>query len=224
MPFPNEHASRQKSPEGFSRFRRGELPGAPAGVSAVFGVRPDGAAEIQSLRFDRKKFTPARAKAWLREHGFKTGGFETATGSTKKSAFELAIPITKIDEDQRLAFGWLYVTRKADGSQVVDHSGETISIDELERAGYGFVLNSRRAKAMHAGADVGRLAELLVSTPEKRAAMGVPDGILPDGIWLGVKVDEDEAWAGVKSGRYKMFSLGGKAIRRALAELEGDDR
>jgi len=76
---------------------------------------------------------------------------------------------------------------------------------------------------MHVGGDVGRLAEILVSTPEKRAAMGIPEGVLPDGIWIGVKVDDEAAWDGVKTGRYKMFSLGGKAIRRVL-ELEGDDR
>jgi hypothetical protein len=223
-PYPNEHASRQKPPEGFARFRRGELPGAPAGVSAVFGVRPDGAAEIQSIRFSRSKWTPARAKDWLSDHGFKTGGFEEATGGKKEAAkVDLQVPISKVDEDQRLAFGWLYVTKRADGSQVVDHSGETISISELERAGYGFALNSRRAKAMHTGGDVGRIAELLVSTPEKREAMGIPEGVLPDGLWIGVKVDDPDAWEGVKSGRFKMFSLGGKAIRRALADLEGDN-
>lgn len=216
-PYPNEHAARQSDPANYVRFRRGELPGGPAGLSAVFGIRPDGKAEIQSLRFDRDRFSVGQAKDWLREHGYKVGGFEEATGEkAQKSSVAFNIPISKRDDEQRLVFGWLYVNKRADGSQVVDHSGETITLEELEKAGYQFALDSRRAKAMHRGADIGRLAELFVSTPEKRQAMGIPEGTLPDGIWVGMKVDDDAAWEGVKSGRYKMFSLGGRAIRRAL--------
>lgn len=222
-PYPNEHAARQNDPDQYVRFRRGELPGAPAGISAVFGIRPDGAAEIQALRFDRGRFSAAAAKDWLREHGYKVGQFEEATGgkvSPRKTPVAFNIPISKRDDEQRLVFGWLYVNKRADGSQVVDHSGETITLEDLEKAGYQFALDSRRAKAMHRGADIGRLAELFVSTPEKRQAMGIPEGVLPDGIWVGMKVDDDAAWEGVKSGKYKMFSLGGKAIRRALTEGE----
>jgi hypothetical protein len=220
-PYPNEHAARQKDPAGYLTFRRGPLPGAPEGLSAIFGIRPDGRSEIQALRFDRKRFSVAAAKDWLRQHGYKIGDFEEATGgkvSPKKLPIALNLPIKKLDEEQRLAFGWLYVNKRADGTPVVDHSGETISLEELEKAGYRFALESRKAKAMHTGPEIGRLAEILVSTPEKRAAMGIPEGTIPDGIWIGVKVDDPETWEGVKSGRYKMFSLGGKAIRRALTD------
>ena len=126
------------------------------------------------------------------------------------------VPIQKIDEDQRLVFGWLYVSRDKAGKQVVDHSGETISIEELEKATYGFTLKSRQAGQMHERIGVGRLVEVVCFTPEKRLAMGIPDGIVPDGTWVGFKIDDPESWAGVKSGRFKMFSLGGRAIRREL--------
>lgn len=135
------------------------------------------------------------------------------------------VEITKKDDEQRLAFGWLYVSKRVDGSQVVDHSGEVISPETLEKAAYGFVLDARTGGLMHRRDEhgqpraVARLVESVVFTPEKRKAMGVQDGILPDGLWVGFKVDDDEAWEGIKSGKFKMLSLGGKAIRR---EVSGD--
>ena len=218
MPFPNEHAARQASPSGFKRFRRGSLSGAPTGVSAVFGVHSDGKSEIQSLRFDRAKFTPKQARMWLREHGFKARLEEATTKNDDEAEaeFNLTVKIAKTDTEQRLVFGWLYVSKKADGTPVTDHSRERIQPHELEKAAYNFVLHSRTAGRSHEEIGVGRLVESVVFTAEKRKAMGVPDGVLPDGHWVGFKIDEDEAWDGVKSGKFTMFSLGGTALRRSL--------
>lgn len=132
------------------------------------------------------------------------------------------IEITKRDDEQRLVFGWLYVSKRADGTDVVDHSGETISVETLEKAAYNFVLDARLGGVMHKkGADgnpraVARLVECIAFTPEKRKALGIAEGSVPDGMWVGFKVDDDEAWEGVKSGKYRMLSLGGKAVRRAV--------
>ena len=79
MPFPNEHAARQADPGQFDRFRRQAKPkGAPKGISFIFGVK-DNKSQIQSIRFDRKLWTVERAKEWLKNHNFKTSGFEAAT-------------------------------------------------------------------------------------------------------------------------------------------------
>lgn len=83
MPFPNEHAARQKPPGNYTRFRRGSLPGAPKGVSAIFGIKPNGKSEVQSLRFSRSNWTADKARAWLKRNGFKTGGFEPASPAKK---------------------------------------------------------------------------------------------------------------------------------------------
>ena len=129
------------------------------------------------------------------------------------------VTIAKRDDEQRLVFGWLYVSKRVDGTDVVDHSGETIAPTTLEKAAYAFVLDARTGGLMHRkGADgktraVARLVESVVFTPEKRAAMGLADGTVPDGLWTGWKVDDDEAWDGIKSGRYTMLSLGGRAVR-----------
>lgn len=129
---------------------------------------------------------------------------------------QLIAQIEKVQEDQQLVFGWLYVSKKADGTNVVDHSLETVDPATLEKASYKFALEFRVAKEMHEGPQIGRLVEIMVFTPEKRAALGVPDGILPDGIWVGFKIDDEQVWKRVKSGELRMFSFGGRAIRRAL--------
>lgn len=74
-PFPNEHAARQTDPKQYDQFRRGRPKGFPAGVDVIWGIKlkPKRTSEIQSIRFDAAKFTPAQAKAWLKEHNFKTG-------------------------------------------------------------------------------------------------------------------------------------------------------
>jgi len=209
--FSREHAARQLDPSEFKSFRRQHPDGFPDGIDVVFGVSVDGASKIQSLRIDASKFSEGKAKAWLVDHGFKSGRFEPASS---KVLFNMEI-LAK-DLDQRLVFGWLYVCRKADGTPVVDHSGEQVAIAELEKATYSFVLKSRQAGQMHEKIGVGQLVESVVFTSEKRAAMGIPDGVIPDGTWVGFKIQDQESWDGVKSGRFKMFSFGGQAIRRTI--------
>lgn len=79
-----ELRSRQVDPARFSDFRRVSwqtLSGSHKGrgVSVVLGSRGgfplryrrgEGQSEIQSLRFDPKYFTRARARSWLKKHGF----------------------------------------------------------------------------------------------------------------------------------------------------------
>ena len=73
-PFPNEHAARQTNPGQYDQFRRGRPTGFPAGVDVIWGIKlkPKRVSEIQSIRFDAKKFTVAEAKTWLKDHNFKT--------------------------------------------------------------------------------------------------------------------------------------------------------
>lgn len=132
----------------------------------------------------------------------------------------IACDIIQKNDEQNLVFGWLYVARKADGEQVVDHSGEIVKIEDLEKASYEFVLESRKGGVMHEkdGETVkvrGRLVECIVFTSQKRMSMGIPEGMVPDGIWAGWKVD-DETYADVKSGKLKMLSFGGHAKRETL--------
>lgn len=124
---------------------------------------------------------------------------------------EKALDIAKVDEDQRLVFGWASVVEAEDGSPLEDLQGDVISTDEIEKAAYRFVLDSRKAGEMHERTEgIGRLVESFVLTAEKADALGISKR---SGWWVGFKIDDDETWAKVKKGDFRMFSIGGKARR-----------
>jgi hypothetical protein len=80
-PFSNEHSARQTDPSKYDKFRRGTL---ASGVSAIYGIK-NGKSEVQSVRFDAKKFTVEQAKAWLKKNNFSVRQFEAASKTTKES-------------------------------------------------------------------------------------------------------------------------------------------
>lgn len=138
---------------------------------------------------------------------------------SNKVAFDLTGEISKADDDQQIVFGWASVAKRKDGSTVEDRQGDIIDdLDAMERVAYDFVLNSRDGGEMHVRKGVSTLVESMVFTPEKREKMGIPDGILPDAWWVGFKVNDKEVWKGVKSGKYRMFSVHGTGTRKALAD------
>jgi hypothetical protein len=242
MPYPSEHAARQRAPGGFASFRRTHPKGWPAGVDAIWGVKRDGGAEIQSVRFDRSKWSEKDSKQWLKDHGFTVSGFEVATGKQSpaissggaqdktEQSISLRCQIAKVDEYEHKVFGWLYVCRGVDGQEVVDHSGEVISIKTLETASYKYVHEHRKMGDMHGRTgdgevvETGYMIECVVFTQAKRKAMveslGLPpdtlEGRLPDGMWVGYQITDPELWADVLSGKKRALSLGGRAQKVPL--------
>lgn len=116
--------------------------------------------------------------------------------------------ISKLNEDQNLVFGWAYVS-SVGNNELVDTQGDSISEYELEKAFYDFVINYRIAGEMHA-AVAGTLVECMVFTKEKQELLGIDLGKV--GAWVGFKVDPD-VFSKIKSGEYKMLSIGGKGRR-----------
>ena len=115
--------------------------------------------------------------------------------------------VAKVDEDQRLVFGWASVSVSKDGTQLEDLQGDVIDPADLERAAYDFMLFSRGVDEMHRGRVKGQMIESLVVTPDKLEAMGLAAKNAPTAAWwVGFKLDPD-AFARVKSGDYKMFSI-----------------
>jgi len=80
MPFPNEHAARQLDPADFDKFRRGKMEGAPAAISAIFGIKPDGSSALQSVRAAADKMSVGAFREWLKGHDLKDA-IEEATGA-----------------------------------------------------------------------------------------------------------------------------------------------
>lgn len=248
MSFLNQHAARQCSPAAFERFKQVVVPGHPEGVSLLCGIKNDGGTAIQSVRFDSQRWSTSKAKAWLRDNGFTVSGFESATGSpeSQSDGFDLEgvsqtsdgkqvkLRLDVVKTYEMKVFGWLYVCRDLTGKQVVDHSGEVVGINTLEKASYGYVATERKAGDMHrrnadsSVVEVGHLIECVVFTPEKRVAMATSLGlegdtlhkVLPDAMWVGYQFTDKDAWGDVLSGQKPALSFGGRARRVPLNQQQ----
>lgn len=126
--------------------------------------------------------------------------------------------VCKADGDSRLVFGWANVAVSREGEPVVDLQDDMIEPEELEQAVYDYVLDFRDGGEVHdpARRKRARLVESCMFTAEKLAAMGLPQGAVPLGWWVGFHVDDDETWEKVKNGAYRMFSIEGMALRTPL--------
>lgn len=130
--------------------------------------------------------------------------------------------IMKTDDDKRLIFGWANVAITKSGEQVVDYQKDIIDPEDLEEAVYKYVLEFRDGGEEHIPKlrKKARMVESCMFTKEKMMAMGIPEGIVPEGWWIGFYVDDDDAWAKVKDGTYQMFSIEGKGVREVVEEDE----
>ena len=126
--------------------------------------------------------------------------------------------VYKTDNDKRLVFGWASISITVDGQQLEDRQKDMIDPEDLEEAAYEYVLNFRDTGEEHIPTmrKKGKLVESCVLTAEKQKAMGIPEGTLPVGWWIGFKIEDDDAWERVKNGTYRMFSIEGKANREPV--------
>ena len=116
-------------------------------------------------------------------------------------------------EDEQLVFGWANLSLDKDGQLPFDWHGDIKAPAELEKAAYNFVLKYRATGEQHQGGVKGQLVESVMFTKEKMAAMGIPEGVLPQGWWVGFHIPDKEVFAKVKSGEYQMFSIEGRSKR-----------
>lgn len=99
--------------------------------------------------------------------------------------------ICKIDEDQRMVFGYASTEKR-------DQQGEVIKRSAIEAALPSY-MQFANIREMH-----------------QPSAVGVAQEAVPDdkGLWLGAKVVDDSAWNKVKNKVYKGFSVGGRVTAR----------
>lgn len=115
--------------------------------------------------------------------------------------------------EKGLVSGWANVSKNADGSIPLDWQGDIIATDTLEDAAIDFMLNYQDSGELHEGGPVGKVVESIVLTKDKQAAMGIPEGVVPEGWFITVKLFDDAVIEKVKSGEYQMFSIQGTGQR-----------
>lgn len=119
--------------------------------------------------------------------------------------------------EQQLVFGWANVTIQENGETPFDWQGDVIDTEVLESAAYNFVLSHGLANQSHEwGTDCGWLVESMMFTKDKMAALGIPEGLIPEGWFVGFYIPDPDVYAKVKSGDYNMFSIEGYAQRVPL--------
>jgi hypothetical protein len=144
----------------------------------------------------------------------------TTTNKVEKADTEIDVvwegDFAKADADKQQVFGWASVV-EVDGQPVVDLQGDYISADEMEKAGYQYVMKSRKGGDMHlrdnwAPIQKSEMIESFIVTPEKRDAMGLPDSV-PTGWWVGFQVQDQQVWSDIKVGKRTGFSIHGHGKR-----------
>ena len=137
------------------------------------------------------------------------------------SSARFTAEIVKVAPEQRRFFGWAYITKRADGSQVIDHSGDVIDTPEawadLENAFHDYVRDSGDGDDQHELFGASKLIEAFAMTREKAQAMGIPDDTpLPEGLWVGFEAlsspSGDALWERVKRRERSMLSIVGRGF------------
>ncbi len=126
---------------------------------------------------------------------------------------EVKADILKVDVDERIVWGWAYVST-VKGVRSVDHSQESVSPEVLVKAATNFMLSVRTAKAMHQGGSVGEVVHSFPLTNELGKSLGVSSD--REGWIICMKIHDEKVWQSVKSGELSAFSIGGRALRRSL--------
>lgn len=137
----------------------------------------------------------------------------SAEGQKLDEVLKGRFKIMKSNDEKMLAFGWANISIRADGEVIEDYQKDIVEPEELENAAYHFVELYREGGEMHERGGAAVLIESVVFTEEKMQVMGVPQGTLPVGWWIGFKVMDKDVWEKVKDGTYQMFSIEGEAER-----------
>lgn len=115
--------------------------------------------------------------------------------------FDIFVPLAKVDEKQRMVWGWASTERK-------DLQGEIIKSDAIKKALPDY-MEWANIREMHRASAVGIAKEADVR----------PMGNGEDGLWLGAKIVDDDAWTKVEEGVYKGFSVGGERLAKVGKEI-----
>jgi len=134
----------------------------------------------------------------------------TSVGDMTKSSPN-TVKILKIDEEQRIIYGWASVTTYK-GELVVDLQGDVIKTETLHKAFNEFMKGVRVGKINHSGEQVGQIVHSFPMSKEICEALGIQSD--KEGVISGFHVTDDSLWEKVKSGEYAEFSIGGRAQKQ----------
>jgi len=116
------------------------------------------------------------------------------------------VQIVKMDDEQRIVWGWASVAT-VNGEPVFDLHGDHIPMSELTKASTEFMLTTRVGKTMHFGTKRSDVVHSLPLSKELASMLGVSSE--KEGWIVGFKVHDDTTWDMIKSGELPALSIGG---------------
>jgi hypothetical protein len=144
----------------------------------------------------------------------KIAGTKDEPATISKASFDGSI--FRVDEEQRMVWGWASVT-KVNGEYVVDRHGHVITSEVMLSAATAFMEKTiRKAKTEHYGDVVGAVIHSLPMTQEIAKALGI--SCEKEGWIIGMKIYDDGVWEMVKAGEFPAFSIGGQGALMELGE------
>jgi len=126
------------------------------------------------------------------------------------------LKIAKVDEEKRLVTAIASVVSDSDGTPIVDHQGDVISIDDLELAFIKSFATGGRAKGgeMHTHIGGAHVVQQFTLSADERESLGFGKG--PEIGIVKMFVDDDDLWARTKSGDLPEMSIAGTAKRTPI--------
>ncbi len=117
---------------------------------------------------------------------------------------------------RQIVFGWASIAMLKDGTIPLDWQDDIIPIPELETMAYNYVEFYGQSGVQHQGEPLGHVIESMAFTPDKMEALGIPEGTVHYGWWIGFHVPDIDVYEKIKNGELKQFSIQGAAKRIQL--------
>lgn len=108
------------------------------------------------------------------------------------------VPFTKVDDEQRMVYGVATDETPDADDEVVDYAATKAAVADWSQW--------RNVREMHQPSAIGVAEEIALDDAAKSLS-------------IGVKVVDEDAWAKVKAGVYKGFSIGGRKLKSVMEKV-----
>ena len=129
--------------------------------------------------------------------------------------FQVNSKFAKVDEKLGIIFGYGIVC-KINGEDYFDQHDDHIPEESMLKAVTDFMKNSRIAKEMHDGEQVGTTLFSFPMTGDIAKSLGIT--VEKTGWLIGVQPDDPETLEKFKDGTFTGFSIGGKYVENSEVE------
>jgi len=165
-------------------------------VEAQYQLRPRGSQRCGGCSMFRTPNSCTKVLGEISPHGW-CKFFDPLQKALSMTNFNFFTPISKIDAEQRMVWGYA-------STPSIDLDGEVVSLNAIKSALPDY-WQWRNIREMHQPSAVGVAKEANVDDK---------------GLYLGAKIVDDEAWKKVIEGVYRGFSIGGQTLKKTGNTIE----